>query len=527
MKGQRLFQIIGLVDGDLVEDALRPPAKRNHSHPFLRYGVGVGAAACIGLLLLTATVGLPDGQSSKEASAGTAEPAASAPASFAPAETPQSGEEAQPFLSYAGPVLPLTTVEETPLTAERFLYLEFEQSGQARVYDRYVLTNPTDEDVDVTLLYPIVGKLGEFDRIEPRFDRWGKYTVPLAGRYAGSFQSAFGAEQADTHNLRQPSTWDDYAAAMENGDLSYALADAPVLDEVVTVYEFSDCQAPTDQYPAATLGMEFTIDTEKTQIMTYGFNGCSWDEDSGWRLYDFFVPNGQRRDTEPKLLVVRGQGIGDYTLQGYADGGCNRPISGAACTVTRSEMTLDALIDKLCWAYLEQNGDNFSGIVNTDARKLPMSLYKKCVKELLTEYGLLSDTPTDRYSSGRLDDIVTEALTLDRIFYFRVPTVTIAAGESMDVYVESTKAASFDFAGSGSDRVGMEGYDFVTTLGSSLAFTAQHLDLSYYDYSEPYSEHQVWGFDDSLLLRHNLDSYFNGDGTLDLTVQHYYLELKR
>ena len=215
MKGQRLFQIIGLVDGDLVEDALRPPAKRNHSHPFLRYGVGMGAAACIGLLLLTATVGLPDGQSSKEASVGTAGPAASAPASFAPvspAGTPQSGEEAQPFLSYAGPVLPLTTVEETPLTAERFLYLEFEQSGQARVYDRYVLNNPTDEDVDVTLLYPIVGKLGEFDRIEPWFDRWGKYTVPLAGRYAGSFQSAFASAAIRRNGSFSPS-WKVFANA--------------------------------------------------------------------------------------------------------------------------------------------------------------------------------------------------------------------------------------------------------------------------------------------------------------------------
>ena len=40
----------------------------------------------------------------------------------------------------------------------------------------------------------------------------------------------------------------------------------------------------------------------------------------GIRRYSYFVPDGMRRETERKLLVVWGEDIGEYALQGYQNG---------------------------------------------------------------------------------------------------------------------------------------------------------------------------------------------------------------
>ena len=97
------------------------------------------------------------------------------------------------------------------------------------------------------------------------------------------------------------------------------MADVPAPEIPVTVYELTDFTAPHDLYDAATQAVEFTIDPEAAAVLTYGFNGGSWDRDTGWCQYSFFVPDGVRRDEGPKLLIVLGEDIGDYTLTGYAE----------------------------------------------------------------------------------------------------------------------------------------------------------------------------------------------------------------
>ena len=97
--------------------------------------------------------------------------------------------------------------------------------------------------------------------------------------------------------------------------------------------------------------MTFTTDPEATTVLSYGFNGMSWDADRGWCQYSYFVPDGVRRETETKILIVLGDDIGDYVLQGYADGGCDQEIDGVSCTVTCRETTLADVLDLLCRAY--------------------------------------------------------------------------------------------------------------------------------------------------------------------------------
>ena len=290
-----------------------------------------------------------------------------------------------------------------------------------------------------------------------------------------------------------------------------------MLDIPVTVYEFTDFEAPHEEYDAATQAIEFTIDPDETNILTYGFNGASWDETTGWRQYSYFVPNGQRRDTGLKLLVVLGEDIGDYTLQGYEDGGCDRgeELEGVSCTVTRRETTLDEVLDELCQNYLETYADWQYGMTGSKAAAVPYALFRRAVKELLTQYGpLAGDGTTDRYADGRLDSIISEAMSQRRVLYLAVP-VTVPAGGEVSITFALWKEPSFDYGCSGSENVGLQGYDFVTRLGSTLDFTSQTAALANTDNIEIAG--QNFGFDPE-----------NGVTvvTLDPAQEHYYLEIR-
>ena len=216
MRAERLFRAIGLVDDDLVEETAKAPVRKRPS--WRRYGA---MAACLAVLCGTGFAwlvtggfhgyGAADGNSSAGGSGiqGTGTP------------------DAIQFMSYAGPVLPLTTAEENPgVTAERHTDWDFTprtdpEDGEisqwgASVTDRYILTNPTDADVTLTALYPIAGRLNELKTLTPSLTVNGETaeTDLVIGGYAGGFRSA-GGEDTSTLNLKYPDSWTDYQTLLE------------------------------------------------------------------------------------------------------------------------------------------------------------------------------------------------------------------------------------------------------------------------------------------------------------------------
>ena len=513
MKAERLFRILGLVDESLVEEAVSAssPAAVQRRHPWRRLAA---AAACLAVIcggvFLAGTFRM--GGSTGEADGGTA-----------PGESGDGHNAGTTFMSYAGPVFPLTTVEtDTGLTAERTVTWDFTpgtyQDGSprqwgAQVTDDYVLTNPTEADVTATALYPFAGSLADLGTIQPAVTVDGVQTETAlsAGAYAGGFRDA-GVDDGSTWNLASPGSFQDYVSLLEDGSyLSQALGDAPALDIPVTVYRFSDFAAPLEEYDAATQAVAFTIDPETTTVLSYGFNGLTQDTETGWRQYDYFVPDGIRSESELKLLVVLGENIGDYTLQGYANGACEEAIDGVSCTVTRQETTLDAVLTELCQAELHDSGQSaqWPGL-----DQLPIPLYQRAVTESLLTSGLLADTPADRYMDGRLDDFLWDVLVQERVLYLAFP-VTVPAGGSVTVSAELWKAPSYDYGCSGSENVGLQGYDLVTSLGSTLDFTGQTAALVNTDTIE--------------IVRQNLGFDLENGVTevaMDLTEPHYYLEIR-
>lgn len=519
MKAERLFQILGLVDESLIEEAVSAssPAAVQRRPSWVRL---LAAAACLAVICAGAW-----GLWQSNPGAGTGSPG---DAALAGGESGGDGHSpGTTFLSYAGPVFPLTTAEtNTRLTAGRTVTWDFAPGSYedgsprqwgAQVTDSYTLTNPADGSVTVNALYPVSTSWLDFPELNAAVtvDSGGTGFSVLSGGYAGGFQDA-GEPDGSTWNLAPPDEWADYQALLADGEyLSRAMEETAAPEVPVTVYQFTDFAAPHEEYNAATQAVTFTTDPEATTVLSYGFNGMSWDADRGWCQYSYFVPDGVRRETETKILIVLGNDIGDYVLQGYADGGCDQEIDGVSCTVTCRETTLADVLDLLCRAY-QAEFEQFSLGRGQESpfRYLSQAQYQGLVWQLLEQYGLFSGTPKDRYSDGRLDEILMEALSQERVLYLSFP-VTVPAGGSVTVAASFWKAPSYDYGCSGSENVGLQGYDLVTALGSTLEFTGQTAALVNTDTIE--------------IVRQNLGFDLENGVTqvsLDLAEPHYYLEIR-
>lgn len=516
MRAERLFRALGLVDPALVEEALET---RRRAVPWRRWGA---LAACLALVigfgwLAAGGLGGYGGGMSGSSGGDTA-----APHGYGD----QGVEEGVSFLCYEGPVFPLETAETAAgLTAERETTWDFDREDDrarrrgAAVTDAYVLRNSTGEDITVTALYPFAGSFYDVSVTglpEVTVDGEAAETALYPGPGSGGYQSASGLNVPYyTADLERLDSWEEYKLMLEDGRYrDWALGEAPALNLPVTVYEFSDFAAPHEKWPAATQGISFQIDPEKTRIFTYGIEGCGRDGTAF--CYSYFVPDGARRSSDLKLLVVLGEDIGAYTLQGYQDGGCDRgeEIDGVSCTVTRSETTLDAVLDRLCPHFKEMYVDEWSLGLGESFDVLSSALFRRAAGELLYQYSLCPGAPVDHYIEGRLDDVLGDVLSQERVIYLSFPVV-VPAGGSAEVRCACWKLPSFDYGCSETENVGLQGYDLATRLGSGLAFTSQRAVLDHAENVE--AAQQNFGFD----LEKGITAV-----DLDLEQEYYYMAVR-
>ena len=209
-RSERLLRYFSEIRPELVEEAAEdPPKKRVH---WKRWAA---AAAAVALVAGAAGI-LPRGGSSAGG-----------------AGTDPSGEGPTTFMSYAGPVFPLTLREANDsVTAARDIELDFEpwvpvwwsnedeansrehltaaerqkvlddynewypEGGQWRtstdilVRDQYTLTNTSGTEQTLHVLYPFAGSLGWLDEYRPTLTVDGREVPAVlhAGGYAGGFE---------------------------------------------------------------------------------------------------------------------------------------------------------------------------------------------------------------------------------------------------------------------------------------------------------------------------------------------------
>ena len=554
MKAERLFRILGLVDESLIEEAVSAssPAAVQRRHPWRRL---LAAAACLAVICGGAYL------------AGTLRMGGRAGAGGS------GHSEASTFMSYAGPVFPLTTAEETSsITAERNITLDFapwipawlsneemladrtwlteaerqealaqydelypeggrwRSSDDILVTDAYTLANPSQEDQTVTLLYPFATSLNDLGRLTPTLTLDGSEleTALHVGAYSGGFEGVWdgtiGGDPEGSVNLDYADSWENYKNLLSDGTyLANALGAGPDVSGIpVTVYKFTDPYGPLKDeeagVPNPSLQVGFDLDYSRTAVLTWGFDSGNFDRENGTMIQGFSIPQpGERGYGEDVYcLLVLGEDIQNMTTGGYVTGGADpdtEPLEGCGVTVERYESDLDTMLREILapvWQELRQN------TYEQDGAELDVDFetWYRAVLEYLLAYGILSPSGAERYGAGWLEDIVSDVDTIDRVCWLEAE-ITIPAGDSVTLSASMTKEASYDFYCAHTENQGVKGYDLVTALGAALDFTGQTASLVNTENIE--IVRQNFGFD--------LEAGIT-EVALDPAEPHYYLEIR-
>ena len=390
--------------------------------------------------------------------------AASSPGE-SPGSAPAKPVDATDFMSNAGPVFPLTLAQAEPaLFADRELLLDCapyaeENTAAITVTDRYTIRNDSGEDCTVTALYPFVSSLSDLNLLQPVLTADG--VAVKSTLYPGAFPGWFGPASAEPElaeerwNIRHAESWTEYQTLLTGSYQADALAPKTLPEQTIYVYSFTASGETTAN--AATLAITVDADPEKTTILTYGINGYGQDEATGQPQYSFFT-NEHRQSLH--LLAVLGQDLTGCAMQGYTDGSCEqgKELDTLEGTVTRTELPLAELLRQIAAAQL-----------GADASADEVKRLAAAAAELLTQYGVCSATPAERYSEGRLDDLLQDAETVQRVCY-AAAEITIPEGGTVCVEAVFRKPHSFDFFGFYNELV--DGYGIMTT-GSALTLQNQ------------------------------------------------------
>lgn len=459
------------------------------------------------------------------------------------------GDSDLTYMYYAGPVLPLTIQgENADITATRntdynfspYISVEHSYEDNAGVHtyqysesksiitDTYTLVNESDSQRTFSLLYPVIGDMQSLENY-PTITVNGTpvETIMHPGPYSGGFEGVWGANDQETgsSNIKALDSFDGYAALLSDDRyLTFAFDDFPTLNQPVTVYRLHDfvySSVTGDINPS--LSMEFYVDHDKTTVFSYGMNGCSFDWESGWCARQKgaieYRPNAAAEFQYPDdgYVILLGDDIDGYTIQGYQNMGCKKgeELDDLSCTVTRYESTLGEILRTLFADFLGENERQQEALQSSEENNTPkpsLDLYCGLAAELLESYGIIGDTPVQRYDSGMLEDIFSAVCIDGRILYFSFDA-TIPAGGNIIVEATTHKDASMDFIGK---DTGKDGYDMATQLGSNIRFTEQNASISGYDAIEIVS--QNFGFD----LQNRITEV-----TLDLSEPHYWLEVRK
>ena len=209
-------------------------------------------------------------------------------------------------------------------------------------------------------------------------------------------------------------------------------------------------------------------------------------------------------------LVVLGQDIQNMTIGGYVTGGTEpdtQPLEGCGVTVERLERDLDTILREITAEICRETFPE-------ETPAADFALYYRAFLEHLLAYGLLSDDPAERYGTGWLEDVASDARSVDRVFWLAAE-VTVPAGGSVHLTAAMKKAGSYDFYCADRGNQGLYGYDLVTALGSCLPCTEQWATLEDRGFIE--IVRQNFGFDLEAGIR---------TVTLNPAEPHYYLEVR-
>lgn len=514
MKKEELLEAIGAVGEEYLERSEN--AGRVRRFPAWQKWAGLAACACLALIVAVPVVTqmIPKmGGSNDGVGSGS-----------------NSSDGSSVFMSYAGPVFPMTALSGGEgLTVARDITFDFqpwipwwdEMGGFYRtgsdiiVEDTYTLTNSDSKEQRVRLCYPFVSSMRKMEQpVLTTKDGTELETQLHMGGYSGGFRTADSSGDSELLlNLEELTGWEQYQELLSDGSyMNHALYYEPDISEIpVVVYRFTQEYGPepTDKIPSPTIRVMFHRDETATQVLSYGFDGCYWDLQQGITGRQFSIRREYSIDYgEPRFLIILGEDIADIETTCYATGGWDtkKTIADAGVTITREETDLDSILREIV-AMEHENVNGYQEAVTVD-----FETYYRLFVDMLESYGGLSENPVARYEDGMLEFL--EVYGVERVCYLETEVV-IPPGESITITASMHKEGSFDYYCAHSENRGIYAYDMVTGLGSSFDFTETTAHITNYDGIE--IVRQNFGFDPE-----------NGitDVILEESREHYYLEVR-
>lgn len=488
LKSNKLLDAIGLINDEAISDA-----KRGGTSAKTMWKKIAAVAACLSILLTSIGVAFVNHSGF-----------------FVGNETVKNGK----YDNYSGPILPMTILNDIEtIQAKRDIKFKIssdvsELGINCLISDNYSLMNKNDSEVSVDFAYPLVGNFQTIFLPNVKINEKEITYEILSGGYAGKFIGSDGNNNGSL-NLKNNNSWIDYKKLLvDKNYIDSSLSYIPNLSQSVVVYKFTDIIVEDAKYSAATIRTTFNMDKTKSVVFTYGFEGSGVLE-NGDTYKDFFVPS--KNDVfynTPKYLIVFGEDISNYSLQGYQNSSCNPTdkLENANATVTRYETTMGKVMREIVQIYFEKNSKNII------SPRINFEIFFEEVCRFFSSYSSLGESPKERYEDNRLDDIINEVPTHTRIMWITF-NITIPAKTEVDIEIEYLKHGNYSFLNKTDNEI--LGYDIATTLGSNINFTQLTATIE---------------MDDNIdIVRQNFGFNHENDNKiceLNLNEEYYYLEVK-
>ena len=415
--------------------------------------------------------------------------------------------------SYTPPVFPLTADGDTAgITAEREVTFDLsgtpvpgnlkewsgniDEVGAYTLYDSYTLTNTTDEDRTLTLMYPFKSSMGD---LLSNPDDWDSATINeaipsfipavkvngetaettlIAGDYCGKFTSAAYPAGDDKSNLDEAFESEWYYDLLKDGSyLKDALAPVQDINEPVIVYRIYDCATTYDTAANDTfVTAEGSFTLEKGAEAEVFGNDRSYGRNGLKITFGFMVNNRGVNSGFDRYIVVRGGDINNLNLRGYyMDRSKNweRVETDEITYKTECyETNYGEILPKLIMSEVMHNENMRHVKYAYEQGALTEKAICDAALKYMQKYGMVSGRPIERYEWGAGFEEVSDAVCAERIMYAAFD-VTIPAGGSVTVSAEQKRYADMDISYSDDGRVNSYGIELFTSVGSTLDLVSQ------------------------------------------------------
>ena len=375
-----------------------------------------------------------------------------------------------------GPLMPMTLAQEnSAITAQRDMTYGFSNvtkasNGFVKIHDKYILTNTSDIEQKVTLVYPYLGTIldmNEENRPKLLVDGNSVTTDIVSGKYYGS--DGFGYEQLLSFGL----TTDDMESVIGNvsDHVSASTIDKTLWDKKVVVYEFSDVKCGGNPSEYGVYAVKIKADDYK-DIYFENISGVTYHD--GYMYVGFDAKDVLDGET-PRIIFMDGKEPMECIGQGYS---CMEfydeyKVDDVSANMTKKEIAFGEVFEEVVRTNSVAKFWGEDRPLSEQEQKIFLEFAAQIVADVVKRNDS-GDEMSDMaaYFSNSLSNMVYYAYTGTTLFLVK-SEVTIPAGGSVNVIYTYDKQGQHDCTYPELDFLDCYGYENAINMGTNVTYTSQ------------------------------------------------------